>query len=255
MHLDDLQSVAVRIAKREHRRRSRPAQHVVGVNTVREKVRVDRIGIGRREPNAGLDTGGQAVMRSNQGDRRRRLRRCDFNPPCTAAHGDVEPLLEPECLEVEGERLLLVGNGNTDRPNVLDGTGVSHLSHHCSSWFCWAYINDPGVVSTSPVSIHVLSPERIIGQPPKSCEFAPSRSWSWVTVRRHESPTGSISHVTRVVPSCTTSSPQSARAVCTNRRGGSTSTFSPSMSGAPARGLVMRYADPGAHVDSTLLPN
>jgi len=28
------------------------------------------------------------------------------------------------------------------------------------------YINDPGVVSSSPVSSQVLSPERIIGQPP-----------------------------------------------------------------------------------------
>jgi len=28
------------------------------------------------------------------------------------------------------------------------------------------YMSDPGVVSRSPVSSHVLSPERIIGQPP-----------------------------------------------------------------------------------------
>jgi hypothetical protein len=28
------------------------------------------------------------------------------------------------------------------------------------------YMSDPGVVSTEPVSSHVLSPERIMGQPP-----------------------------------------------------------------------------------------
>ena len=30
------------------------------------------------------------------------------------------------------------------------------------------YINDPGVVSTSPVSSHVFRPDRIIGHPPYS---------------------------------------------------------------------------------------
>jgi hypothetical protein len=49
-----------------------------------------------------------------------------------------------------------------------------------------------------------------------------------VTVRWHESPTGSMSQVIREVPSAFTSSPQSARMVCTSRRGGSTSMFSPS---------------------------
>ena len=53
-------------------------------------------------------------------------------------------------------------------------------------------------------------------------------SWSWVTVSRQELPTGSISHVTREVPTAFTSSLQSAVKVWTSRRGGSTSTFSPS---------------------------
>lgn len=39
------------------------------------------------------------------------------------------------------------------------------------------------MVSSSPVSSQVLRPERIIGQPPYSCSFAPSRSWSCVTVK------------------------------------------------------------------------
>ena len=74
-----------------------------------------------------------------------------------------------------------------------------------------SYISDPGVVSFSPVSRYVLRPERIIGQPPYSSPFAPSRSSSCVTVRRQESATCSISYVTRDVPSALTSSLQSAR--------------------------------------------
>ncbi len=45
------------------------------------------------------------------------------------------------------------------------------------------YSREPGVVSNAPVSSQVFSPDRIIGQPPYSCSFAPSRNWSWVTVR------------------------------------------------------------------------
>src|SRR5206468_10018012 len=97
-----------------------------------------------------------------------------------------------------------------------------------------AYIRDPGVVSSSPVSSHVFRPERIIGHPPYSSSFAPSRSWSCVTVRRHESPTGSISQVTLEVPSLFTSSLHRAVKLWTSRRGGSISRFSPSASGAGA---------------------
>ncbi len=55
-----------------------------------------------------------------------------------------------------------------------------------------------------------------------------------MTSSRQESPTGSISQVTREVPSDFTSSLHSAVIVCTRRRGGSTSTFSPSLIAKPA---------------------
>jgi hypothetical protein len=83
------------------------------------------------------------------------------------------------------------------------------------------------VSSCSPVSISVFRPERIIGQPPHSSELASEPSWSWVTRRRQELPTGSISQVTREVPSALTSSLHSALNDCTSRFGGSTSRFSP----------------------------
>src|ERR1700722_6837394 len=253
--LDDLEAVAGRVAEGEHRRRPRPAQHVARIDAVRAELSVDCIGIRRSQPDAGLDTGGQAPLRPEERARRCGVGRGHFDPASSATHWHVESLLEAERVDVEGHRLLLVDDRNPHRPNISDPSRAARVVHHCSSSAGHAYINDPGVVSVSPVSIHVLRPERIIGQPPKSCEFASSRSWSWVTVRRHESPTGSISQVTRVVPSRCTSSPQSARAVCTNRLGGSTSTFSPSISTPPARGFVTWYADPGAHVDSTRLPN
>lgn len=98
------------------------------------------------------------------------------------------------------------------------------------------YISDPGVVSRSPVSSQVLRPDSTIGHPPCSSSGAPSRS-SWVTRSRQESPTGSISQVTRPGPSARTSSLHRAVIVCTRRRGGSTSRFSPSYSGPGAPGL------------------
>ncbi len=44
-------------------------------------------------------------------------------------------------------------------------TGGWHLSARCEPAQP-LYINDPGVVSSSPVSSQVFRPERIIGQPP-----------------------------------------------------------------------------------------
>src|SRR5712692_4888132 len=116
------------------------------------------------------------------------------------------------------------------------------------------YISEPGVVSSWPVSSQVFRPERIIGQPPYNWSFAPSRSWSWMTVSLHESPTGSISQVTRLVPSACTSGPHSARIDCTSLRGGSTSRFSPSLSGPGAPGWTIRYDEPWAQSDSIRAP-
>ena len=102
-----------------------------------------------------------------------------------------------------------------------------------------AYMSEPGVVSSSPVSSSVLRPERIIGQPPYSSEWASSGSWSWVTVSWQESSTCSISHVTRDVPAAFTSSLQRALKLCTSRRGASTSRFSPeAMSITPGTAAV-----------------
>src|SRR5674476_1390778 len=116
------------------------------------------------------------------------------------------------------------------------------------------YISDPGVVSSSPVSSHVFRPERIIGQPPYSWLFAPSRSWSWVTVSRQESPIGSISQVILEVPSLFTSSPHSATMLWTSLRGGSTSRFTPSPRGPGAPAFVISRRDPRVQSELFLLP-
>ena len=74
-----------------------------------------------------------------------------------------------------------------------------------------------------------------------------------MTVSRQESPTGSISQVTREVPSAFTSSLQSAVKLCTSRRGGSTSRFSPSaMSITP--GTADLYSEPSVQSESVPTP-
>ena len=66
---------------------------------------------------------------------------------------------------------------------------------------------------------------------------------------------GSISQVTRDVPSRSASSLHSVCMVCTSRRGGSTTRFSPSASGRSGDdGCTSAYADPGVHADSTPAP-
>ena len=74
-------------------------------------------------------------------------------------------------------------------------------------------------------------------------------------VSRHESPTGSISQVTREVPSVLASSLHSAVSVCTRRRGGSASRTSPSASSPGARGWLISNREPGVHSDVTRQPN
>ena len=117
----------------------------------------------------------------------------------------------------------------------------------------WPYIRDPGVVSLSPVSRSVLRPERIIGQPPYSSAFALSGSWSCTTVSRQESPTCSISQVTRVVPCAFTSSLHRAVNDCTSRWGGSTTRFSPSAM-ATTPGTPARYVEPVVQSDWVWTP-
>src|SRR5437667_689457 len=75
-----------------------------------------------------------------------------------------------------------------------------------------------------------------------------------MTVRRHESPIGSISQVTLEVPSRFTSSLQRALKLWTSRRGGSTSRFSPSQIAVGASGLTPWYREPGVQSDSTPAP-
>lgn len=109
-----------------------------------------------------------------------RKRRLDPPPP-ELLDWHVEPLLEPERLDVELERAILVGYGYSD--GVHAGNPIA-----CLSFIVWPpswvvvvsealsvqpadpppceYCSDPGVSSSSPVSRSVLSPERIIGQPP-----------------------------------------------------------------------------------------
>ena len=75
-----------------------------------------------------------------------------------------------------------------------------------------------------------------------------------MTVSRQESPTGSISHVTRVVPWAAAASLHRVCIVWTRRRGGSTTTLSPSASGVSDPGCTRRNVEPVVHTDSTEAP-
>jgi hypothetical protein len=77
------------------------------------------------------------------------------------------------------QRAGLVAHRHADRPDVGDLCGFAAVMHvgfpvlwlgggasQAADMGAWAYMSDPGVVSVSPVSTSVFSPERIIGQPP-----------------------------------------------------------------------------------------
>src|SRR5665811_561088 len=116
------------------------------------------------------------------------------------------------------------------------------------------YMSEPGVVRISPVSSQVLRPDRIIGHPPYRVGGASSRSWSWVRISWHESPTCSIAHVMRVVPCASSSALHIVTTDCTSRRGGSTPRFSPRVRSRGARGWLVVYVEPGVQSEVIVTP-
>src|ERR1700716_2832142 len=101
--LDDHQTVAVNVAEREHRRHTRPTQHVICVDALRPQRRVVAVSVGGREPPTGLDPGWDPFVGGDERDGRR-SRWCHLDPPRIAAHRDVQALLETELVDVELQR-------------------------------------------------------------------------------------------------------------------------------------------------------
>src|SRR5260370_6705516 len=66
--LDDLQAVAILITEREHGGHAFPAQYLSSVDTVSPHLGVEGIGVLGREPDARLDTCGNALVGDYQGD-------------------------------------------------------------------------------------------------------------------------------------------------------------------------------------------
>ena len=157
---DDLQPVAVLIAEGEHRRHAGPAQHVVGIDPLRQQRRVGGIGVPRRQADPRLHSGGPFGVGRLEGERHRGTGGRDLDPPGAVAHRHVEPRLEAQC-PVERQGPTLVGDRDAHRVQAGD-----HRHSVAVARSLQLYRMDPGVVSSSPVSSHVLSPDRIIGQPP-----------------------------------------------------------------------------------------
>src|ERR1700683_5566202 len=108
--LDDLHAVAVGVAEPEHRRNTRPPQHLVHVHAAGPQVRVQGFGVRGHEPDPGLHASGQVVARADQRDRRRLARRGDLDPAPAAAHIGIEALLEAQPAQVELKRPVLIRN-------------------------------------------------------------------------------------------------------------------------------------------------
>jgi hypothetical protein len=80
---------------------------------------------------------------------------CKFDPASTVGGGAMAQDTETERVDLSGGGCVLVLNRDADGADTGD---------HIHS--ALPYASEPGVVSCSPVSSQVFSPERIIGQPP-----------------------------------------------------------------------------------------
>ena len=111
--------------------------------------------------------------------------------------------------------------------------------------------------SASPVSISDFIESSTHAQP--SLTFAQvfgllARSPCTRRTRVRPSPTGSISHVTRLGGSSDIAASYSTRQVCTSRRGGSISSITPSTAGRPAATTLVRYGLPASYGASGAVP-
>jgi hypothetical protein len=113
--LDDLESVAVLVEEGEHRPNARPTQKLAHVDPALLEPDVDAFGVSGRQTDPGLDARGRVLPRGYERDCDRCVGRCDLDPPpAELGQRNVAALLEPELVEVELKRLVLVGDGDAD---------------------------------------------------------------------------------------------------------------------------------------------
>ena len=128
--LDQQERVPVRITEQEHRRvagerRAAPRGDVVAEDLADVHAGLRELGavardVGGHEDHARLDARGVA---RHQRQRGLRAGRDDLDPSLAGVVGEVEPVLEPEHAGVEGDRLVLVADGDDH------GRGLSDVRH------------------------------------------------------------------------------------------------------------------------------
>ena len=92
-----------------------PGNLGVQVDPAGAELLVGRVDVIRRQADPGLHRGRVSFAGGCQRDPRRAARRVDLDPAVLIAERDVGPLLEPERLGVELDRLVLVGRGDDFR--------------------------------------------------------------------------------------------------------------------------------------------
>src|SRR5436190_3428675 len=130
LHLGDHQDVLLRVAEPEHRRDrvAHAADRVVDVDAGGLEVGVDSLDVIGVQDDPGLRVAGRLPGgRRGDRDRRDRAGRGDFDPAVVVAERDVGALLEAERVDVELERLVLVGDRDADDAELVDtGCGGAH---------------------------------------------------------------------------------------------------------------------------------
>jgi hypothetical protein len=146
--LGDGEGVAVGVAEGEHRWYAGPLKDLIGIDAGGVESRVGCRCVVGGEPDsdgAAGDVCGGLLQRDDDVV----AAGCELDPP-SGRDRLVAQYREAERVDVEPQCLFLV-----------------------------VYISEPpGVVSSRPVSSQVLSPERIIGQPPYRCASESAASWS-----------------------------------------------------------------------------
>ena len=122
-------TVAVQSRNRTSRHRIAHAHDVIGVDALGGQVGMGRIDVVDVEARVGLDADRIALARRHERDAGLAAGQPDLDPALAVAERDVDAQLEAECLGVEGQRLVLVGDGNEDPAELGDvrGLGVRHV--------------------------------------------------------------------------------------------------------------------------------
>src|SRR5262249_53792106 len=120
--------VAILIPESEHRRHARPAQYLTDLYAGSLHLGMRGVGVGRRQPDAGLDPGRRLVVGVDERQGGRRPGCPHFYPSSAPTAGDVQTRLQTQSPHVELQGSALVRNRDADGADAGDSTwtGFAH---------------------------------------------------------------------------------------------------------------------------------